>query len=152
MGSLQLFLDHATQFLGQRYRWGGGHGAQLSGPAPVDCSGLVSQAAKAAGFDGLTGSAREMQKKGVPVSMDDLKPGDLVFKGHPAHHVGIYVGNGQVLEAPHKGANVQYSSLDGYTSARRISDEVVCMPGDTGCLSAGRRSGIRMPEEDQAAS
>ena len=45
----------------------------------------------------------------VPVSQ--LAPGDLVFFGSPIHHVGMYVGNGTMIEAPHTGAFVRYSSI-----------------------------------------
>ena len=45
----------------------------------------------------------------VPISQ--LAPGDLVFYGSPIHHVGMYVGNGMMIEAPHTGAFVRYSSI-----------------------------------------
>jgi cell wall-associated NlpC family hydrolase len=45
----------------------------------------------------------------VPVSA--VQPGDLVFFGHPIHHVGIYVGGGQMIAAPQTGRNVQYQGI-----------------------------------------
>lgn len=45
--------------------------------------------------------------EGTPVSRDDLQPGDLVFFGSPIHHVGIYVGDGMMIDAPHTGAYVR---------------------------------------------
>jgi len=45
------------------------------------------------------------------VSMGSLEPGDLVFYGSPIHHVGIYVGNGTMIEAPHSGTVVRYASI-----------------------------------------
>jgi cell wall-associated NlpC family hydrolase len=55
----------------------------------------------------------------VPISQ--LAPGDLVFFGSPIHHVGMYVGRGTMVEAPHTGAFVKYSSIyrDDYTGAAR---------------------------------
>ena len=53
-----------------------------------------------------------MQYDVIPhVAISQLQPGDLVFFGSPAYHVGIYVGNGQMIDAPHTGANVEYDSI-----------------------------------------
>jgi len=113
------FLAEAQKFIGQPYEWGGGHDAQ-SGIQPVDCSGLIGQAARAMGLD-FEGRARDMQDAVKQVDMSDLKPGDLVFKGDPATHVGIYMGDGKVLEAPRTGEDVQITDLnDSWTSAGRI--------------------------------
>src|SRR5688572_29117748 len=71
------FLSKVKSFLGQPYLWGGGHvGTTFSKPGRVDCSGLVMQAARMAGFN-LDGTAAVQQRMGKPVSMNDLKPGDL---------------------------------------------------------------------------
>jgi cell wall-associated NlpC family hydrolase len=53
--------------------------------------------------------------------MSALEPGDLVFFGHPIHHVGMYVGNGTMIEAPYTGANVRYHSINrsDYAGATR---------------------------------
>ncbi|HEY9720424.1 MAG TPA: NlpC/P60 family protein, partial [Oscillatoriaceae cyanobacterium] len=96
-------MANAMRFLGQPYLWGGGHTATtFSKPAPVDCSGLVQQAARMSGFN-LDGTADMQQSRGtpVPLTVAALKPGDLVFVGNPAEHVGSYIGNNQVLDAPH---------------------------------------------------
>ena len=45
------------------------------------------------------------------INFSDLQPGDLVFYGNPVHHVGIYVGGGKMIEAPHTGAWVRYASI-----------------------------------------
>ena len=54
------FIRQAMRFMGQSYRWGGGHGGTMSAPGPVDCSGLVQQAARLAGvnLDGASDEAR----------------------------------------------------------------------------------------------
>jgi cell wall-associated NlpC family hydrolase len=45
------------------------------------------------------------------IAFTDLQPGDLLFYGSPIHHVGMYVGNGQMIEAPHAGAVVRIASI-----------------------------------------
>ena len=60
---------------------------------------------------------------GSPVARADLKPGDLVFFYSPVSHVGIYVGNNQVVNAPGDGDVVKVSDIDAignYNSARRV--------------------------------
>jgi cell wall-associated NlpC family hydrolase len=60
---------------------------------------------------------------GRHVSRSELRPGDLVFFGSPIHHVGIYVGGGQMIEAPHTGAVVRYAGVDrsDYVGATRVA-------------------------------
>lgn len=118
------FLATAMSFLGQPYRYGGGHiNGTFSKPGPVDCSGLVSQSAKMSGHPSIYGTAAVLQRKGQAVSMNDLKPGDLVFKGNPAYHTGIYIGDGKVIHAPRTGDVVRIVSVQGWDSARRIFNE-----------------------------
>jgi cell wall-associated NlpC family hydrolase len=51
--------------------------------------------------------------------MSQLAPGDLVFRGNPIHHVGIYKGGGVVIHAPQSGQNVREDSVSGYSMAAR---------------------------------
>jgi len=61
------------------------------------------------------------QNLGVPVPMDELIPGDLVFKGYPtSYHVGLYAGGGSVIEAPHTGDVVRYDTIAGWMYAVRL--------------------------------
>ena len=79
------------------------------GPGSFDCSGLTMFAWAAAGVRLPHSSAA--QYAGLPhVSQDQLAPGDLVFYGHPIHHVGIYIGNGQYVHAPQTGDVVKVAS------------------------------------------
>ena len=67
-----------------------------------------------------TGPAR--QKASTPVSLSNLRPSDLVFFGSPSfsHHVGIYVGGGQMIDAPYTGAVVRYDSISGAWTGGRF--------------------------------
>jgi cell wall-associated NlpC family hydrolase len=104
--------------LGVPYVWGGGS------PGGFDCSGLVMWAYAQVGVS-LPHSSYAQYGYGVPVSRDQLQPGDLVFFDGLGH-VGIYIGGGQFVHAPHTGDVVKISSLDEswysatYVGARRI--------------------------------
>jgi cell wall-associated NlpC family hydrolase len=61
---------------------------------------------------------------GTPVSRSQLQPGDLVFFYSPVSHVGMYIGNGQIVHAPTAGSVVKIVKLDamsGYNTARRLA-------------------------------
>lgn len=90
--------------LGKPYLWGSG------GPNSFDCSGLTSFAWAAAGVT-LPRTSRSQYAGTVRVAVADIQPGDLVFFGSPIHHVGIYVGGGQMVNAPESGDVVKYSSI-----------------------------------------
>jgi cell wall-associated NlpC family hydrolase len=111
-------VQYALSQLGTPYVWGGG------APGGFDCSGLVMWAYAQVGVS-LPHSTYSQYTYGVPVSRDQLQPGDLVFFDGLGH-VGLYIGNGQFVEAPHTGGVVQISNLDSgwyaatYVGARRI--------------------------------
>jgi cell wall-associated NlpC family hydrolase len=65
----------------------------------------------ASGGRSLPHSASAQYQMLPHVAIANLQPGDLVFFGSDLHHVGIYVGGGQMIEAPHTGANVRYASI-----------------------------------------
>jgi cell wall-associated NlpC family hydrolase len=81
-----------------------------AGPDRFDCSGLTMFAWAKAGVSMAHFAATQYSEfPHVPISQ--LAPGDLVFYGSPIHHVGMYVGNGTMIEAPHTGAFVRYSTI-----------------------------------------
>jgi cell wall-associated NlpC family hydrolase len=106
----------ALQYLGIPYVWGG------SSPATgFDCSGFVAYVFAQVGVS-LPHHAASQYGYGTPVPYDQLAPGDLVFFSGLGH-VGIYIGGGQFVHAPHTGDVVRISSLAGHGSfvgARRL--------------------------------
>ena len=110
----QKAIDIAMGQRGKPYVWA------ASGPGSFDCSGLTAYAFRAAGIS-LPHSSRMQAQMGQPVSRDQLQPGDLVFFYSPVSHVGIYIGNGQMVHAPTSGDVVKVAPLmGGYSGARRV--------------------------------
>ncbi len=109
----------AMQYLGIPYVWGGGSPSQ-----GFDCSGLTMYVFAQVGVS-LPHYAASQYNMGVPVSKEDLQPGDLVFF-NGLGHMGMYIGGGQFIHAPHTGDVVKISSLSEswyaatYVGARRI--------------------------------
>jgi cell wall-associated NlpC family hydrolase len=111
----QAIVDTAMAQLGKPYVWA------AAGPGSFDCSGLTQYAAKAAGINlpHFTGSQATM---GTPVAQANLQPGDLVFF-YGLGHVGIYIGNGQIVHAPTAGDVVKVSDIaymGSFDGARRL--------------------------------
>lgn len=109
----------AMQYLGVPYVWGGASPSQ-----GFDCSGLTSYAFAQIGIS-LPHHAASQYNYGTPVSRDDLQPADLVFF-NGLGHMGMYIGGGQFIHAPHTGDVVKISSIydpwyaSGWVGARRI--------------------------------
>jgi cell wall-associated NlpC family hydrolase len=106
----------AERFLGVPYVWGGADPA-----TGFDCSGLVLYVYRQLGIDLLHFSGAQYHE-GAPVALDALAPGDLVFFNPGPRgpgHVGMYVGGGRFIQAPHSGDVVKISSLSdfGYASS-----------------------------------
>ncbi|MFI5620617.1 NlpC/P60 family protein [Streptomyces sp. NPDC051567] len=91
--------------IGRPYVWG------ATGPGAFDCSGLT-QAAWRAGGVSLPRTTYTQINSGQRVSRDQLAPGDLVFFYSGITHVGLYVGNGQMVHAPRPGSTVRLAPVD----------------------------------------
>jgi cell wall-associated NlpC family hydrolase len=124
----------ARQYTGVPYRWGG------EDPATgMDCSGLVQYVYGSLGIDLPRVAADQSQAGERVASLDQARPGDLVFFGSPATHVGIYVGDGKMIDAPRAGKTVGVHPLWGAPSAiRRVTPEII---GATAGTAGARPSG-----------
>jgi cell wall-associated NlpC family hydrolase len=103
-GQAAIAVRAAEAELGKPYEFA------AAGPNTFDCSGLTMYAWGQAGV-AMAHFAATQYTEFPHVPIAQLAPGDLVFYGSPIHHVGMYVGNGTMIEAPHTGAFVQYSSI-----------------------------------------
>jgi peptidoglycan DL-endopeptidase CwlO len=100
-------VDFLRAQIGIPYLWGG------EGPATggFDCSGLSMKAWEAVGVS-LTHQSGIQWSQTARVAKADLKPGDLVFFGSPIHHLGVYIGEGKMIEAPREGTLVRIASIN----------------------------------------
>jgi cell wall-associated NlpC family hydrolase len=97
-------VRYAVRQLGKPYEWG------AEGPESFDCSGLTSQAWAAAGTP-IPRTSQEQWKRLQRIGLDELRPGDLVVYFEEATHVALYLGDGQVVQAPRPGAKVKASPI-----------------------------------------
>jgi peptidoglycan DL-endopeptidase CwlO len=110
-------VSEALKELGTPYVWGG------AAPGGFDCSGLVSWAYAQAGLGGLPHFTGALWASGTHISSSELAPGDLVFY-NGLNHVGMYIGGGNFVEAPHTGDVVKISSMSsrsGFVGAVRVT-------------------------------
>lgn len=105
-------IAYARQFLGKPYVYG------AKGPNSFDCSGFTSYVYRNAAGIEIGGSTYSQINAGREVSYSQLQPGDLVFPH--ADHVGIYIGNGQMIHAPQTGDVVRVAPVYRFWRARRI--------------------------------
>jgi cell wall-associated NlpC family hydrolase len=149
-------VSDATKYLGVPYQWGG-----TDPSTGLDCSGLVQRVFGDEGVS-LPRTSAEQATVGteVPGGLANAQPGDLVFFGSPVHHVGIYAGNGTMVEAPHTGTKVQVHSIDDTpTHVRRIAlptgaSGATAVSGSTYASTAGTATAAlsAMAAEDPTAA
>ena len=109
----QVIVDYACQFIGNPYVWGG---TSLTDGA--DCSGFVQSVFAHFGIS-LPRTTYDQINAGVEVSYDQAMPGDLIcYDGH----IGIYIGNGQIVNAqnPEQGIGISPATYTTILSVRRI--------------------------------
>jgi hypothetical protein len=140
-------IYYAQGKLGTDYLWGGTGQAWESGR--FDCSGLTQAAYRSVGIE-LPRVANDQWYAGEHPSRDQLRPGDLVFFAtdlddpRTIHHVGIYVGGGYMIDAPHTGAKVRYDTIAqrDYIGATRVTaDGAAALPArnlNDGTITAGQ--------------
>lgn len=119
MSDLRVSLvNYGMQFIGNPYVWGG-----TSLTKGCDCSGYVQSIFRKYGYS-LPRTSREQAKVGTKISLAEAKPGDLVFygKGGTVNHVGIYIGNGQIVNASNRRTGIKVSNATYRTpyAVRRI--------------------------------
>jgi peptidoglycan DL-endopeptidase CwlO len=112
---IAVVLRAALAQVGKPYVYG------ASGPGGFDCSGLTSYAYAAIGV-ALPHSSKAQSTMGVQIARKDLQPGDIVYFYSPVSHVGLYLGNGMMVEARTFGQPVSVTSVDraGYDGGVRI--------------------------------
>lgn len=101
----QTALSAAQSKLGSPYVYGS------AGPSTFDCSGLTSWAYAQAGIS-LPRTSQSQANAGTRVTQAELQPGDLVFYYSGLSHVGMYVGNGQIIHSPRTGSTVSYAGVN----------------------------------------
>jgi cell wall-associated NlpC family hydrolase len=113
-GRAAAAVQFAMAQVGDAYVFG------AAGPSAWDCSGLTMMAWAQAGVS-LPHSSSGQMSYGTPVSQSQLQPGDLVFYYSPVSHVGMYIGNGKIVNALNPSAGVQVSALNSmpYSGAVR---------------------------------
>jgi hypothetical protein len=134
----EAVVTAARKYLGVPYVWGG------TDPSNgLDCSGLVQRVYKDLGYE-LPRVSYQQAEAGRPVQggLANAQPGDILAFGSPVHHVGIYIGDNQMIEAPRPGKNVQVSSVyETPTAIRRILPDPAVgagsAPGVSGRVAPG---------------
>ena len=139
-------MADAQKYMGVPYQWGGTNPAQ-----GVDCSGLVQDVFGDLGV-ALPRTSQEQATAGVAVpSLAAAQPGDLVFfpgtdgTASAPGHVGIYIGNGQMIDAPYSGATVRVDPVVDPTAIRRVSGPSTSPAGEQSPRGTHRRQCQRRP-------
>ncbi len=112
VGDKAAMVAFALAQVGEPYVWG------AAGPDRWDCSGLALRAAAQIGVT-LPHRARDIARRGTPITRAQLQPGDLVFWGQPAYHVAISLGGNRIVHAANPRTGVVIGTIYGTPSAYR---------------------------------
>ena len=112
----QAIADEVKKFAGDKYVYG------AAGPSTFDCSGLVQYALEQLGMKGVPRTSEQQWAWVDKINKGQLQPGDLVFAQFPGDnaspgHVGVYMGNDQILSAEDPAQGVGYSTLSSWGTA-----------------------------------
>ncbi|SHJ93950.1 NlpC/P60 family protein [Clostridium cavendishii DSM 21758] len=124
VGTASDIINEAKKHLGKPYVKGG------NGPNVFDCSGFTKYVFGQVGYN-LSRTTYTQINEGQAISRSELKPGDLVFERGTAavpEHVGIYIGNGQIIHAANPDDGVKIGSIYEYVAARRIIKDTPVAP------------------------
>lgn len=127
-------VSTAQQELGVPYVWGG------ASPSGFDCSGLMQWIYGQNGIK-IPRTSREQKAAGISIPLSQAQPGDLLLYTYngsasnpgPDNHVGLYVGPGQMIDAPRPGRSVEYDPID-----MSAFDTAVRIPGNAGVGGQGQ--------------
>ena len=112
-GRAAAAVRYAMAQVGKSYVYG------AAGPSAFDCSGLTMMAWQQAGVS-LPHSSSAQMSSGTPVSQSELQPGDLVFYYSPVSHVGMYIGNGQIVNAENPSVGVKITGVNSMPYAGAV--------------------------------
>ena len=112
-GRAAAAVQYAMAQVGDAYVYG------AAGPSAFDCSGLTMMAWQQAGVS-LPHSSSAQMSSGTPVSQSQLQPGDLVFYYSPVSHVGMYIGNGQIVNAENPSVGVKITGVNSMPYAGAV--------------------------------
>jgi cell wall-associated NlpC family hydrolase len=105
VGRARLAIAAAFADLGKPYVFG------AEGPDAFDCSGLMQRIWRQAGVD-LPRTSSEQALAGRPVPLAAIEPGDMVIYYRGRSHIGLYIGDGKIIHAPHPGSDVRIAPVD----------------------------------------
>lgn len=116
-GARQKIVSYALQFVGNPYVYGG-----TSLTNGTDCSGFTMAVYRDCGYS-IPRDSRSQAASGRTISLDELKPGDLIFyaKGGTINHVAMYIGNNQVVHASTAKTGIKISNYNYRTPAKAVS-------------------------------
>ena len=112
--AVQRVVQFALAQVGKPYVWG------APGPDSFDCSGLTRAAWAQVGVN-ITHYSGSQYQETTPVSLQALQPGDLLYFYSIEQHVGLYIGNGKLVQAANPQAGVIISDLDGYWRSNLVA-------------------------------